>query len=164
MEYASSFRKYFGHVMHLVRFFDSVFLVNANQDNAEEKGHQLQFAGDIYRRAQAVIIWVGKGDSRTDELFQITSTCTYHHLLRDPSLDSHALSLLPELKTNKYCSRTCVVQENFTPVVEPSLREPRGGIASAAGRVVPCPLTLYCDRWTLERRMASLHLGRGSGT
>ena len=45
-----------------------------NQENQEEKRGQIKIMGDIYEKAQRVLVWLGVGDERTDvamELFPI---------------------------------------------------------------------------------------------
>jgi hypothetical protein len=37
-----------------------------DQDNWEERGHQVQLMGDIYQQAERVVVWLGRGTEATD--------------------------------------------------------------------------------------------------
>jgi hypothetical protein len=41
-----------------------------NQNDTEEKGHQVKQMGDIYKRAEEVLIWLGPGHEGTDTLLE----------------------------------------------------------------------------------------------
>jgi hypothetical protein len=78
-----------------------------NQQNEREKGHQVQFMGEIFRRAHLVIAWVGKEDK--DSEFTIKWMKRTDLVATDLSLDQQ--EHLWAFFSRNYWSRVWIVQE-----------------------------------------------------
>lgn len=99
---------------HLRRRLEPRYLwvdaVCINQDDDVEKSRQIPFMFKIYRRASAVLVWLGCGAKEADDLAQIQSFCRHY----DGSSDWQNLGiskLFRSFVTLPWFSRLWIVQE-----------------------------------------------------
>jgi hypothetical protein len=88
-----------------------------DQGHDKEKSHQVQQMGDIYRRAETVIVWLGNGSEDSDTLMDflrtLPSNAKVHSAGQLLSRDSQARyrELLKKLLNRPWFRRVWVIQE-----------------------------------------------------
>lgn len=70
-----------------------------NQNNINERNHQVRLMGDIYRQAHHVIVWLGNESNESDAAFDFMHDCrrlwANNHSPKEPSYDTYnAIDLL----------------------------------------------------------------------
>ncbi|KAI0894076.1 heterokaryon incompatibility protein-domain-containing protein [Annulohypoxylon nitens] len=87
-----------------------------NQLDLEEKGHQVQLMGDIYSKAERIIIWLGKGPERPEfvpgdkykDIFNPVRECDEHYQLYNYSDDSSIVKLIDENMIDQWIEDVCL--------------------------------------------------------
>lgn len=82
--------------------------ISINQDNLEERSHQVSLMRDIYTSADSVIVWLGMPQGNEELAFLLTR---YSHLLKVEDMSIALVNLL----NKAYWSRVWVVQEFILP-------------------------------------------------
>lgn len=98
-----------------VMWIDAVCI---DQDNHEEKGHQVEQMGKIYGQATRVIVWLGLSDANSQLAFQVLSDIKHWGPLLKPPVDLPAeaivnanLTALLSVCRRGYWNRLWIIQE-----------------------------------------------------
>lgn len=83
-----------------------------NQDDAVEKGHQVRYMGDIYRKSSRVCLWIGDSDAAMDliEWYHTGNRSDEETLWSDPRWAT-AIRALTFLVSRPWFTRRWIVQE-----------------------------------------------------
>jgi hypothetical protein len=60
--------------------------VSTNQEDLQERGHQVQIMGDIYATAQGVIVWLGPVDQGNFHIRTVLESMQFHFSNANPSM------------------------------------------------------------------------------
>ena len=85
--------------------------ISIRQDDLVEKGQQVGMIGDIFRRAERVLVWVGEHADGTEALFQRLSSAQWRQRPHTPEDSDRRLQAWISFMARPYFRRLWIVQE-----------------------------------------------------